>query len=66
MITITVTMRESANENPRSARVSHRASVRPPAVIATIASQRAARSARSCVRERDSCAWRTISITCAR
>ena len=64
-ITITVTIRSSAKLKLWPTR-SQAMSVTVPTLIATIVSHSAARLARSCDRERDSCASRTRSITCDR
>ena len=64
-MTITVAARSTANPTP-SPRASHAANVAAPAERAITTSRNAARSARSWVRDRLSCAFRTRSITWAR
>ena len=64
-MTMTVTMRARANWNS-CPRISQAASVVNPTLRAITVSHRAARLARSWVRERLSWALRTISITCDR
>ena len=66
VITITVTIRDKAKTNSLRAIPSHTASVINPALIAIMVNQSAARSARPCVLDLLSCAWRTSSVICAR
>jgi len=62
---MTVTVRASAN-GMEAPTVSHATMVTAPPASAITVSHTAARFARSCERERDSWAWRTIVMTCAR
>ena len=66
VMTITVTMRDRAKTNSRWARKSQTNRVTTPTLMETMVSQKAARSARFCVRDLLSCACRTSSVICAR